>query len=57
MVRRLYGDSLVWSNKENRNERRPDEDLRLWQQLRVQGWVPVQPLHLQALQLLTARSC
>lgn len=40
--------------KENRNGRRSDEDLPLWNRLRLQGRMPVQSVHVQALQLLTA---
>lgn len=54
MVRTLYGDSLAWSNKENRNEPRPDHDLQLRYRLFVQGRLPLQSVHLQAVQLLTA---
>jgi hypothetical protein len=42
------------ANKENRNERRSDEGLWLRKQLLVQGRMPVQSVHLQALQLLSA---
>jgi hypothetical protein len=57
MVRRLYGDSLAWSNEGNRNEKRSDEGLRVWKRLRLQGRMPVQSMRLQALQLLNGALC
>jgi len=43
--------------KENRNERRSDEGLRVWKRLRLQGRMPVQSMRLQALQLLNGALC
>lgn len=42
------------ANKENRNDQRSDESLPLWKHLCLQGRMPVQSVHLQAVQLLTA---
>jgi hypothetical protein len=42
------------ANKENRSERRSDEGMPLWKRLHLQGRMPVQFLHLQAVRLLTA---
>ena len=43
--------------KENRNEGRSDEGLRVWKRLRLQKRMPVQSMRLQALQLLNDALC
>jgi hypothetical protein len=58
MVRRLYGDSLSMSNakKEIENDRsqRSEDGRELW--LCSPRHVPLQPVHLQELQLLSAEA-
>ena len=52
MAIRSYG-----ATKENRNEGRSEEDLRVWKRLRLQGRMPLQSMRLQTLQLLNDALC
>jgi hypothetical protein len=57
MVRRLYGDSLERSNIKKETEDEGSPERRSGAELRLrQGRLPLQPLHLQELQLLIAQS-